>query len=582
MGLARLSWGIVGRGWHDDRVRFADIAATSVAVAATTKRLRKVELLADALRELGADEIAAGAAYLAGEIRQRQIGVGWAALRDRPEPAAEPTLTVASVDATLAEIGAQSGPGSQGRRRDLLVGLFAAATAPEQATLRGLISGELRQGAQAGLLTDAIAKAAGVDLPSVRRALLLSGDLKSVAVAALTGGHDALVGIGLEVGRPLTPMLAQAAPTVAEALDATGLPAVVDAKLDGIRIQVHRRGDSVSVFTRSLDDITLRLPEVVRATLTLPVETIVLDGEAIALAADGRPRPFQETSSTAARREATGKQSADAHVGRVAGGDVTHGVAGDDSNDVPAGQAAGEGSEQLVDAVRNLVAGIDSGDAAGGVLRPYFFDLLHLDGRDLFDEPGHRRWQVLAEVVPADLLVDRITVEDVEAAQIANDAALAAGHEGVVVKALDAPYDVGRRGNAWVKVKPRHTLDLVVLAVEWGHGRREGLLSNLHLGARDPETGGFVMLGKTFKGMTDEMLRWQTRRLAELAIDGKTDDWVVRVRPELVVEIAFDGVQTSPRYPGGVALRFARVLRYREDKRADDADTIDAVRAIRG
>ncbi len=543
-----------------------------MAVAATTKRLAKVELLATALRGLrgtepepGPDgletggsgvgggreagsgafgrrgddrstEIAAGAAYLAGEIRQRQIGVGWAALRDLPASATEATLTVADVDAALAEIGMQSGPGSQARRRELLLALFASATEPEQTLLRGLISGELRQGAQAGLLADAIGKAADVDLASVRRALLLSGDLKAVATAALTGGAASLATIGLEVGRPLTPMLAQAAPTVAEALDATGLPAVVDAKLDGIRIQVHRHGDVVSVFTRSLDDITVRLPEVVRATLALPVDSIVLDGEAIALDAGGRPRPFQETSSRAATREAGAAGAAD-----------------DDGADL---------------------------DAAGGVLRPYFFDLLHLDGRDLFDEPGHRRWRELADVVPVELLVERTVVEDVAAAQAASDAALAAGHEGVVVKAADAPYDVGRRGNAWVKVKPRHTLDLVVLAVEWGHGRRTGLLSNLHLGARDPETGGFVMLGKTFKGMTDEMLRWQTQRFTELAVDGKTDDWVVHLRPEQVVEIAFDGVQTSPRYPGGVALRFARVVRYREDKRAQDADTIDAVRAV--
>jgi ATP-dependent DNA ligase I len=512
------------RRWQDDGVNFADLAATSIAVAATSKRLAKVELLAAALGGLRGGEpteIAAGAAYLAGELRQRQIGVGWAALRDLPVPATEATLTVAEVDALLVRIGAQTGPGSQGRRRELLDDLFGAATAPEQQMLRGLISGELRQGAQTGLLVDAIGRAADVDKDAVRRALLLSGDVKTVAAAALDGGADALAAIGLQVGRPLTPMLAQAAPTVAEAIEATGLPAVVDAKLDGIRIQVHRDGDAVSVFTRSLDDITARVPGVVAAVLALPVHDIVLDGEAMWLDDAGRPRPFQETSSRAA-------------------------------------QTKGGGETQL---------------------QPYFFDVLHLDGVDLFDEPGHRRWSTLAEVVPVELLVERTTVDDAGAAQAASDAALAAGHEGVVVKASNASYDVGRRGNAWVKVKPRHTLDLVVLAVEWGHGRRQGLLSNLHLGALDPATGGFVMLGKTFKGMTDEMLRWQTTRFTELA-DGGTDDWVVRVRPEVVVEIAFDGVQTSPRYPGGVALRFARVVRYREDKRAADADTIDAVRAF--
>ena len=517
-------------------MRFSDLAATSAAVAATSKRLAKVDLLANALRELRAEpvEVAAGSAYLAGELRQRQIGVGWAALRDLPDPASTPSLSVAQVDAFLAEIGEQSGTGSQGRRRDLLVALFAAATEPEQTLLRGLISGEVRQGAQAGLLVDAIARAAEVDIAGVRRALLLSGDFKTVAVAALEGGAPALSTIGLEVGRPLTPMLAQAAPTVADALDATGMPAAVDAKLDGIRIQVHRSGDLVRVFTRSLDDITVRVPQVVQAALALPVDDVVLDGEALSLDASGRPSPFQETSSRAAR----------------------------------------------TDKARTDRAPTDRASDTESTLQPYFFDLLHLNGVDLFDEPGHRRWQALAEIVPAELLVDRVMVDDVAAAQAASDAAIAAGHEGVVIKAMNAPYDVGRRGNAWVKVKPRHTLDLVVLAVEWGHGRRQGLLSNLHLGARDPETGGFVMLGKTFKGMTDEMLRWQTERLTALAIGGKTDDWVVRVRPELVVEIAFDGVQTSPRYPGGVALRFARVLRYREDKRAEDADTIDAVRAL--
>jgi DNA ligase 1 len=570
----------VTRHWHDGEVRFADVAVTSAAVAATSKRLTKLGLLADALRQLRETdaEIAAGAAFLAGELRQRQIGVGWAALRDLPEPATEASLTVGQVDAAFAEIGAQSGAGSQGRRRELLISLFGAATEPEQALLRGLISGELRQGAQAGLLADAIARAADVDLVTVRRALLFSGDLKAVAVAALQGGVDALATIGLEVGRPLTPMLAQAAQTIAEALDATGMPAVVDAKLDGIRIQVHRRGDEVAVFTRSLDDITSRLPEVVRAVRTLPVDAIVLDGEAIALGSSGLPLPFQETSARAATREATPThRDADgtSAATRIAMARPTTDVA-----IVLETPAADEVVATTIAPAASAAAGAAADDKAG-ILRPYFFDLLHLDGRDLVDEPGHRRWQVLADIVPADLLVTRTMVDDVAAAQAAGEAALAAGHEGVVVKAANAPYDVGRRGNAWVKVKPRHTLDLVVLAVEWGHGRREGKLSNLHLGARDPETGGFVMLGKTFKGMTDEILRWQTERFTELAVDGRVDDWVVTVRPEQVVEIAFDGVQTSTRYPGGVALRFARVVRYREDKRAEDADTIDAVRALK-
>jgi DNA ligase-1 len=503
-------------------VRFLDLAATSAAVAASSGRKAKIELLAAALRLLDPRELAAGSAYLAGELPQRQTGVGYASLRDRVPPADEATLTVAQVDAAIAAIAVVTGAGSQARRRELVGALFGAATADEQRLLVGLFSGELRQGAQAGLLADAIAKAAEVPVPAVRRALLLSGDLKRVAVAALTGGAAELAAIHLRVGTPLTPMLAASAPDVSAALLATGVPATVDVKLDGIRIQVHRSGAEVAVFTRSLDDITPRLPGIVAAVRALPVREIVLDGEAMALDARGRPRPFQETSSRAASRS---------------GGDAV-------------------------------------------ALAPYFFDLLHCDGVDLLDEPGRVRWAALAETLPGELIVARRTVETEEQGAEAFAAALAAGQEGVVIKAPDAAYDVGRRGAAWVKVKPRHTLDLVVLAVEWGHGRRQGWLSNLHLGARDPRTGGFVMLGKTFKGLTDELLRWQTERFRELAVNDS--GWVVTVRPEQVVEIAFDGVQSSPRYPGGVALRFARVLRYRDDKRAEDADTIDMVREIGG
>ncbi|MDT5033144.1 MAG: ligase 1 [Actinoplanes sp.] len=503
-------------------VRFLDLAATSAAVAASSGRKAKIELLAGALRRLDPGELAAGSAYLAGELPQRQTGVGYASLRDRAAPADEATLTVAQVDAAIAAIAVVAGAGSQARRRELVGALFGAATADEQRLLVGLFSGELRQGAQAGLLADAIAKAAEVPVPAVRRALLLSGDLKQVAVAALTGGAAELAAIHLRVGTPLTPMLASSAPDVSTALLATGVPATVDVKLDGIRIQVHRSGTEVAVFTRSLDDITPRLPGIVAAVRALPVREIVLDGEAMALDTQGRPRPFQETSSRAATR-------------------------------------SGAGAVALV---------------------PYFFDLLHCDGVDLLDEPGRVRWAALAETLPGELIVGRRTVETEEQGAEAFAAALAAGQEGVVIKAPDAAYDVGRRGAAWVKVKPRHTLDLVVLAVEWGHGRRQGWLSNVHLGARDPRTGGFVMLGKTFKGLTDELLRWQTERFRELAVDDS--GWVVTVRPEQVVEIAFDGVQSSPRYPGGVALRFARVLRYRDDKRAEDADTIDMVKEIGG
>ncbi|MBX6749253.1 MAG: ATP-dependent DNA ligase [Micromonosporaceae bacterium] len=508
---------------------FADVAGTSAAVAATSARRAKVELLAAALRALAEAgdpvQIEAGAAYLAGEMRQRQIGVGWAGLRDLPAPAEHPSLTVRQVDASLAELGAVAGPGSVARRRTLVHQLFAALTTDEQRMLAAIISGELRQGAQAGLLADAIAAAAAVPLAAVRRALLLAGDLRKVAVAALVEGEAGLAAFHLRVGRPLAPMLAQSAPSVEEALVATGVPAAVDAKLDGVRVQVHRDGTDVAVFSRSLDDITARMPEIVAATLALDVTTAVLDGEALLVDEAGRARPFQEISGHAARSPGRRPPAA----------------------------------------------------AVAGRMTPFFFDALHLDGHDLIDEPGSRRWAALDAVVPPANRVARTVGDAPEAGAAAFAEALDRGHEGVVVKAVDAPYDVGRRGTAWVKVKPRHTLDLVVLAAEWGHGRRRGWLSNLHLGARDP-AGGFVMLGKTFKGLTDAMLAWQTQRLLDLAVD--RGDWVVTVRPELVVEIAFDGVQASTRYPGGVALRFARVLRYREDKSAAEADTIDAVRAF--
>jgi DNA ligase-1 len=390
--------------------------------------------------------------------------------------------------------------------------LLGRATDSEQAFLRALIVGDLRQGALAAVVGDAVARAAEVPGAAVRRALMLRGDLGAVAAAALSGGEEALAAFRLEVGRPIAPMLASTAPDLEAALAKTG-PAGVEWKLDGARIQVHRSGDDVRIFSRTLDEVTARLPEVVSAALALPADAFVLDGEAIALREDGRPYPFQVTGSRFASRSA-------------------HTV----------------------------------------VLTPMFFDLLHLDGEDLLDRTGSERAAALSALVPAEWRVPRGGPEMLEAA-------LAQGHEGVVVKGLDAGYEAGRRGAAWVKVKPVHTLDLVVLGVEWGSGRRRGWLSNLHLGARAPD-GGFVMLGKTFKGLTDALLEWQTAQL--LALETHRDGRVVHVRPELVVEIAFDGVQTSPRYPGGVALRFARVVRYREDKPASEADTIDTVLELHG
>ncbi|WP_210479899.1 ATP-dependent DNA ligase [Naasia sp. SYSU D00948] len=506
----------------------ADVAATSSALAATPSRLRKRALIADLLRRTGADEVPVVARYLSGELRQRRTGLGWRSLASLPAPAPKPSLEVLAVDAAFDRMAALSGSGSSTARSALAAELFAAATAEEQRLLRGLVTGELRQGALDALLLDAVAEAAGVPADAVRRAAMLAGATEPVAEAALAAGSPegalaALSAFSLTVGRPVRPMLAASAPDVATAVAGFGgREVVVDAKLDGIRIQVHRDGDDVRVYTRSLDDITSRVPELVAAVRGLPVTAAVLDGEALALDANGRPRPFQETSARTA--------TSDAEI------------------------------------------------AAATALTPFFFDVLHLDGRDLLDVPLTERLALLDAVAPGHL-VDRVVTTDAAEAQDAFARWVGAGQEGVIVKDSGSAYEAGRRGAAWVKVKPRHTLDLVVLAVERGSGRRSGLLSNIHLGARDP-AGGFIMLGKTFKGMTDEMLAWQTERFTELAVED--DGWTVRLRPEQVVEIAFDGLQRSSRYPGGLALRFARVLRYRDDKTAGEADTIDTVRSLAG
>jgi DNA ligase-1 len=504
-------------------VLLSEIVETSDAVTATSARLAKVEHLAACLRRLERDEVEVAVAFLSGELRQRQIGVGWASLRNQPPPAAAPSLQVLDVDRAFELIGHQAGTGSQAERRRLLADLLGRATAGEQRFLGRLLGGELRQGALEGVMVEAIARAAGVASGEVRRALMLRGSLGAVATAALSQGLTGLRAFHLQVGRPLQPMLAQTASSVQEALERVGR-AAVEWKLDGIRVQIHRRGEEVRVFTRTLDDVTTRVPELVEATRGLSVEAIVLDGEAIALRADGRPHPFQVTASRF-------------------------------------------GSKLEVERLRETTP-----------LELFLFDVLRLNDEDLIDRSGAHRHAALAAATPEALRVPRTVTDDTAVAEAFLRDALAHGHEGVVVKSLAVPYEAGRRGAGWVKVKPVHTLDLVVLAAEWGHGRRRGWLSNLHLGARDAEGGGFVMLGKTFKGLTDKLLTWQTKELLELEV--ARDDWTVFVRPELVVEIAFDGVQTSPRYPGRMALRFARVLRYRPDKRPDEADTIEMVRAI--
>ncbi len=493
----------------------------------TSSRLTKVAHIAELLRRAAPDPklVAIIVSWLSGELLQRQIGVGWAALRSRPDAATDPTLTVAAVDATFTEIGAVSGKGSQARRAELVAGLFAAATDTEQTFLLRLLGGELRQGALAGVMADAVAKAADIPAAAVQRAAMLGGDLPAVAAAALSGSESALDAFTLRVGRPVGPMLAGTATSVTDALERHGGATIFEAKLDGARVQIHRSGDNVTVYTRSLDDVTARLPEVVAATLALPVTELIADGEAIALRPDNRPHRFQVTASRFGR-----------------------------SVDVAAAVAAQP-------------------------LSVFFFDILHRDGVDLLDAPTSERLAALDALVPPAHRVDRLTTSDPARAEDFLAATLAAGHEGVMAKSPDALYQAGRRGAGWLKVKPVHTLDLVVLAVEWGSGRRRGKLSNIHLGARDPVRGEFIMVGKTFKGMTDAMLDWQTTRFTELAA-GPTDEYVVHVRPEQVVEIALDGVQKSTRYPGGLALRFARVLRYRDDKSPAEADTIDAVRAL--
>jgi ATP-dependent DNA ligase I len=532
-------------------VLLSELALTSETVAATSRRGVKIDKIAALLRTASPAEVPVVVAFLSGELLQRQIGVGYAALGDLlAEPATGltvPTLTVTETDAVFSAVGAVAGTGTQAGRRRLLADLFGRATAAERGFLTRLLSGELHQGALEGVMIEAVARAAGVPADEVRRAHLLGGSLPAVAAAALTAAGNgprapaasaaqaasaALATFGLEVGRPLRPMLASTATSVAAALERIS-PAALEWKIDGIRVQVHRNGTQVRVFTRTLDDITARVPEITEAVLALGARTLVLDGEAVALRPDGRPRPFQVTASRAGSQADVGGQ-------RVA---------------VP--------------------------------LTPFFFDLLHLDGADLIDEPDGERHALLARVLPARLAIPRLLTADPAEAEAFYHDAVSRGHEGVVVKSPAARYAAGRRGSEWLKVKPRHTLDLVILAAEWGHGRRRGWLSNLHLGARDPATGGLVMLGKTFKGLTDEMLTWQTARLLELAEpaarpagDARAAYGVVRVRPELVVEVAFDGVQASPRYPGGLALRFARVLRYRPDKTAAEADTIEAVRAL--
>jgi DNA ligase-1 len=508
---------------HTASVRLIDLVETSLAVGRTGSRLEKVGALAALLRRLDPEEVGIAVSFLSGVPVQGRIGLGWALLRRAESPpAGAATLTLHDVDAAFAALAATTGSGSGAKRERLLRDLLARATKEEQEFLTRLIFGELRQGALEGVLTDTVARAAGIPAGVVRRAAMMSGDLALVAREALAGGEEALGRFTLVLMRPIDPMLADAADTVDAALARLGR-AAFEWKLDGARIQVHKDGGEVRVFSRNLRDVTAAAPEVVTAVQGLAADRAVLDGEVIALRPDGTPHPFQVTMRRFGRRLDVERTRAE----------------------LP--------------------------------LTPFFFDCLLRDGEPLIDRPQHERFGALCELAPAASIVPHAVTGSASEAQSFLDAALARGHEGVVAKALDAPYAAGRRGQAWLKIKSARTLDLVVLAAEWGHGRRQGWLSNLHLGAR-ADNGRFVMLGKTFKGLTDDMLRWQTDHL--LGLETHRDAYAVYVRPELVVEIAFNDIQASPHYPGGVALRFARVKGYRPDKHAREADTIETVHVL--
>ncbi len=506
--------------------RLADLVATSNRIAAASSRLTKIRELGECLRTLERDEVRIGVLYLAGETPQGRIGLGPSVLfrAATTPPADEPSLTLVDVDRQLSEIAGMRGAGCAQKRSAALSGLFARTTAAERDFLLRLLLGELRQGALSGVMLDAIAAASGVAITQVRRAAMYAKDLGAVAEAVFAGGDAALAQFGLQVLQPIAPMLAQTATDVAEALGALNAEVLFEWKMDGARIQVHKQGHEVRIYTRSLNDVTAALPEIVEAIRALPAQTLILDGEAIAMNAAGRPHPFQITMRRFGRK-------------------------------------------LDVEALRTELP-----------MQACYFDCLQRDDERLADRPGRERLSALVDVVPSSQQMPRLITRDAAQAQAFYAAALAAGHEGLMAKSLDAPYEAGARGSSWLKIKRAHTLDLVVLAAEWGHGRRHGFLSNLHLGAWDPGAGTFVMLGKTFKGLTDAMLKEQTQAL--LVRQTHTDGHTVHVRPELVVEVAFSDLQASPRYPGGLALRLARVKRYRYDKRPDEADDLLAVRRI--
>ena len=504
----------------------ADLVETSNRIANTSKRLEKTDLLAGLLKRLTPEEAEIAVAFLSGGARQGRIGVGYAALRGATGTAAQaPGLTLVDVDRTLDEFATIRGRGSEERKREVLSGLFTRATSDEQHFLTRLLMGELRQGALEGIMLDALAKATGISLDRIRRAAMLAGSATVIARAVLESGEAGLSQFDIKLFRPVQPMLAQTAEDVNGALQELG-EAALEYKFDGARVQVHKSGDEVAVFSRRMNDVTGAVPEIVDAVRAMPARELILDGEVLSLDAEGRPQPFQISMRRFGRK---------------------------------------------LDVERMLTE---------LPMTPFWFDLLYLDGGSLIDEPQAHRFQELSKLASPAALVPHLVTSNADEAEDFLHSALQRGHEGIMAKAPGAAYAAGARGQSWLKIKQARTLDLVILAAEWGNGRRQGWLSNLHLGARDTVKGGFAMLGKTFKGLTDEMLAWQTQELLKLEI--ARDQHTVYVEPRLVAEVAFNEIQVSPRYASGLALRFARVKRYRPDKSAENADTFETVQKLAG
>ncbi len=499
-------------------MRFVDLAIASERLAATRSRLEKTRLLVEVLGVVDRSEVAAAVGWLVGEPTSGPLGVGPAQLwrLSRSEAPAEPTLTLAQVEEALHEAARQP----RGAALARVEAVFVRLTVTERTFFVGALTGSLRQGSLGGVMQLALAQLSGKSEAEVRRAVMLRGGVVN-AGRRLLGQEQDEAPATLELFRPIAPMLASHAASVDEALSRMGASeAAIEWKVDGVRAQVHKSGGRVAVFSRQGNDITEGCGPLLSAFESLGAGAAVVDGEIALVGADGKARSFQDSFSAIA-------------------------------------------SKQVV--------------REGDRLRAFLFDCLHRDGVDRIDQPLAERLEALQAIAPPELVVHRLRSRDVALARAFYAEALAAGHEGVVIKDLASPYQLGARGRAWQKVKEHTTVDLVVLAVEWGSGRRKGMLSNLHLGARRPD-GTFCMVGKTFKGLTDEMLRWQTARLQELATD--RGEHVVHVRPELVVEIRFNDVQRSPRYPGGIALRFARVVRHREDKPASEVEPLEALVAL--